>query len=93
MGYEQPSCVALLNYFVPSFVRERAGSGNVKVPKHKSNLPNTNAPVNILIGEPINASDIKLVSQFQSNIYIFKIFIVVCFSFQAVPHMITVSHT
>ncbi|XP_065058242.1 ragulator complex protein LAMTOR1-like [Rhopilema esculentum] len=42
--------------------QERAGSGNVKVPKHKSNLPNTNAPVNILIGEPINASDIKLIT-------------------------------
>lgn len=47
--------------------RERASVGNVKVLKHKSNLPSTNTPVNVLLGEPVNSSDIKLVSSLQNN--------------------------
>lgn len=42
--------------------QERASGSNIRPPKHKSNLPNTNTPVNMLAADPINASDIKLIT-------------------------------
>eukprot|EP00112_Aurelia_sp_Birch-Aquarium-sp1_P014028 Seg3.22 transcript_id=Seg3.22/GoldUCD/mRNA.D3Y31 product="Ragulator complex protein LAMTOR1" protein_id=Seg3.22/GoldUCD/D3Y31 len=42
--------------------QERASGSNVRPPKHKVNLPNTNAPMNMLLGDPINVSDIKLIT-------------------------------
>ena len=57
-----------LNFELSSFdagllphYREKANVGNIRIQKHKSNVPSTSTPVNVLLGESINASDIKLV--------------------------------
>ena len=52
--------LSVLIYFAHN--RDKASVTNVKIQKHKSSLPNTSTPVNVLLGEPINAADVKLVS-------------------------------
>jgi len=47
--------------------QEKANVGNIRIQKHKSNLPNTSTPVNVLLGESINASDIKLIMESTSS--------------------------